>query len=108
MPLARRGFLKSVAVVPLAPTALAPQAASVPPSAPTGHEAVAEALAEVVKREFGEHVDAEELEAVKTRLARRLDGAARLREAARLANADEPACRFEAHPPGAPATGGRR
>ena len=78
------------------------------PGPPTGHEAVAEALAEAVKREFGAHLDAAELEAVKKELARNLESAARLRQAARLGNADEPVSRFEARPPAAPEKGGRR
>ena len=115
MPTARRGFLKSLALAPLAP--LAPQAAPVPapapppaaaPATPTGTEAVAEALAEAVKREFGAHLDAAELVAVKKELARNLEGAARLRQAARLGNADEPVNLFEARPPTAPERGDRR
>jgi len=113
----RRGFLKSLAAVPLAPAAIGPQAAPAPapapppapaPAPPTGHEAVAEALAEAVKREFGARLDAAELVAVKKELARNLEGAARLRQAARLGNADEPVNRFEARPPAAPERGGRR
>jgi hypothetical protein len=103
MPLARRGFLKSVAAVPLAPAALSPLAA--PPAAgtpPAGNDAVAEALTEAVRRQFGEHLDAAELAAVKKELARGLDDAGRLRQAARLGNADEPVSRFEARPPQAP------
>jgi hypothetical protein len=113
----RRGFLKGLALAPLAPAALAPQAAPVPapapppsaaPAPPSGPEAVAEALAEAVKREFGAHLDAAELVAVKKELGRNLENAARLRQAARLANADEPVSRFEARPPAAPERGGRR
>ena len=94
MATARRGFLKSVAAVPLAPAALAPEAAP-----PAGHEAVAEALAEAVKREFGEHLDAADLDAVKKGLAENLERSERLRRAARLSNADGPVSRFEARPP---------
>jgi len=123
----RRGFLKSLAAVPLAPAAIGPQAAPAPapapppapapapapppaaaPASPTGHEAVAEALAEAVKREFGARLDAVELVAVKKQLARNLEGAARLRQAARLGNGDEPVNRFEARPPAPPERGGRR
>jgi hypothetical protein len=93
MATARRGFLKSVAAVPLAPAALAPAA---PPSGP---EAVAEALAEAVKREFGQHLDAGKLDAVRKALAEGLERSARLRRSARLSNADEPVGRFEARPP---------
>ena len=69
---------------------------------------MAEALAEAVKREFGAHLDTAELEAVRKELARRLERAERLRQAARLSNADEPVNRFEARPPGAPERGERR
>ncbi len=115
----RRGFLKSLAVAPLAPAAIAPQVAPAPapapapppaaaPAAPTGHEAVAEALAEAVKREFGAHLDTAELEAVRKELRAGLERGGRLRKAARLSNADEPVNRFEARPPGAPGRGERR
>jgi hypothetical protein len=100
MPLARRGFLKRAAAA-IAPAALAPQAVpGAAPGAPSaGHEGVAEALAEAVRRQFGAHLDAHELEAVKKELARNLDGAVRLVQAAQLRNADEPVSRFEARPP---------
>jgi len=104
MPPARRGFLKSVAAVPLAPAALAPQTPpAAAPAAPAGNEAVAEALAEAVKRQFGAHLDAGEIEAVRKELARNLERGERLRKEARLGNADEPVNRFEARP-----RGGRR
>jgi hypothetical protein len=99
MATARRGFLKSVAALPLAPAALAPQ---VPPAAgasPAGPEAVAEALAEAAKRQFGAHLDAGEIEAVRKELVRNLERGERLRQHARLSNADEPVNRFEARPP---------
>jgi hypothetical protein len=100
MPSARRGFLKSVAALPLAPAALAPQAPAGAPGPPlAGNEAVAEALAEAVRRQFGAHLDRGELEAIGKELARNLDSAERMRQAARLVNADEPVCRFEARPP---------
>jgi hypothetical protein len=106
MATARRRFLKSLAVAPLVP-ALAPPPTPAP-AAPSGHEAVAEALAEVVKREFGAHLDAAELEAVRKELARGVERAERLRKAARLRNADEPVSRFEARPPEARPRGERR
>jgi hypothetical protein len=99
----RRAFLGSLAVAPLVPAALASQAVPAPPSttAPaSGHDGVAEALAEAVKRKFGAHLDASELEAVKKKLLLNLERAERLRRAARLGNADEPVNRFEAVPPG--------
>ena len=113
----RRGFLKCLAVAPLAPAAIAPQAAPAPapappptaaPAPPTGHEGVAEALAEAVKREFGAHLDAAEIEAVRKELRAGLERGERLRKAARLSNADEPVNRFEARPAGAPGRGERR
>ena len=105
----RRGFLKCLAVAPLGPAAITPQAAPAPaPAPPTGHEAVAEALAEAVKREFGAHLDAGELEAVKKELARNLERGERLHKEARLGNADEPVNRFEARPPERGERGGRR
>ena len=73
----RRAFLESLAVVPLVPVAGAPPAA-----ATAGHEAVAEALAEAVKREFGAHLDASDLPAVRKELGRGLQRAQRLRQAA--------------------------
>ena len=113
----RRGFLKCLAVAPLAPAAIAPQAAPAPapapppasaPAPPTGHEAVAEALAEAVKREYGAHLDTAELEAVRKELRAGRERAERLCKAARLSNADEPVNRFEARPAGAPGRGERR
>ena len=67
---------------------------------------MAEALAEAVKRQFGAHLDADELQAVRKKLLRNLERAERLRKAARLGNADEPVDRFEAVPPAT--TGARR
>jgi hypothetical protein len=99
MPVARRGFLMSVAAVPLAPAALGGQSAPSPTTPPGEKDAVAGALAEAVKKEFGAHLDAAELEAVKKELAKGLERAERLRTMARLANADEPVTRFEARPP---------
>jgi hypothetical protein len=107
MKTARRGFLKGLAATPLVPAALA-SAEAPPPAAPGGNEAVAAALAEAVKRQFGEHLDAAELAAVRREIARNLDGAARLRRGARLRNADEPVGRFEARPPEGTVRGGRR
>jgi len=106
MTTARRGFLKSLALVPLAPVALAPQAGPAPP--PAGDAAVAEALTEAVRREFGAHLDAAELDAVKAELTRNLESAGRLRQTAGLVNADEPVARFEARPPAAAVKASRR
>jgi hypothetical protein len=106
MKTARRGFLRTLAVGPLAPAALAPQVA--PPVPPAGYEAVAEALAEAVKHQFGEHIDEAELEAVKKELVDDLERSDRLRGAARLGNADAPVNLFEARPPERTAKGRRR
>jgi hypothetical protein len=111
MTTARRGFLKSLALAPLAPAALEPQ--GVPPASPSvlppGADAtVADALTEVVRREFGAHLDAAELEAVKRELAHNLESASLLRRSAGLVNADEPVARFDARPPAAVEKGGRR
>jgi hypothetical protein len=112
MAAARRGFLKAVAIAPLTPAALvaaqAPAAgpaaggpAVVPPPASRSDE-IAEALTEVVRREHGARLDAGALARIRKRIARRLDGAERLRRAARLGNADEPVTAFDALPPAAP------
>jgi len=98
MPVARRGFLMSMAAVPLAPAAVAPQGVPAP-AAPEGKDGVAEALAEAVKRQFGARLEAGELEAVKKELAQGLERGERLRKEARLANADGPVSLFEARPP---------
>ena len=99
MPVARRGFLMSVAAVPLAPAALGAQGVP-PPAGPPGEtDEVAGALGEAVKQEFGAHLDAAEIQAVKKELAKALERAQRLRTAVRLTNADEPVTRFEARPP---------
>ncbi len=110
MAAARRGFLKAVALAPLAPAALAapqaPPAASggvAPAPAATGVEAMAEALTEVVRREHGSRLDAEALARIRKRIARRLEGAERLRRAAQLGNGDAPVTTFDPMPPSAPA-----
>jgi hypothetical protein len=110
MPPARRGFLKSVAALPLAPSALAPQAppAAAPGAPPAGNEAVAEALTEAVRRQFGAHLEAGELAAVKKELTQNLERGERLRRGARLGNPDGPVSRFEARPPERRERGGRR
>lgn len=102
MKTARRGFLKTLAAAPLAPAAapLTPVASATAPPGPAPGS-VAEALAEAARREFGAHLDERGLAVVKEEIARALGRASRLREAARLANADEPVNRFEARPPAA-------
>jgi len=93
----RRAFLESLAVAPLVPAAFSPQA--VPAAAPLGHEILADALAEAVKREFGASLDESDLQAIRKKLLGNLERAERLRKTARLENADEPVGRFEAAAP---------
>jgi len=104
---ARRSFLKALALTPLAPAALAaapaqPPAAAAPgpgapvAPAPAGTDAVAEALAEAVRREHGAHLAAADVDAVKKEIARTLESAQRMRSALRLGNADEPVTYFSA------------
>ena len=93
---ARRGFLKSLAVVPLAPAALGPQA---PAAAAAPGAAVARALTGAVKLQYGARLDAADLEAVEKEIARSLERAEKLQRRVRLGNADEPVTRFEARPP---------
>jgi hypothetical protein len=97
----RRGFLKALAAVPILPGALARGATAVPApqAAASAPDTVAEALAEAVRRQFGAHLDAGELEEVRKELERNRAAASRLRAAMRLANADDPVGRFEARPP---------
>jgi hypothetical protein len=105
----RRAFLGALAAAPLAPAAVSAQTASPSPAPPpSGSAAVAEALVEAVKREFGAHLDAADLDAVKKQIEHGLDTASRLRQAARLGNADEPVTRFEARAPVSAQTGERR
>jgi hypothetical protein len=112
MATARRGFLKSLAVAPLASAALAqkplPAAAPPPAVAPAGPEAVAEALTEAVKRQYGAQFDADGLAVVRKQIEESLRSAARLRAASRLGNAEMPVNLFAARPPEAPGKGGRR
>jgi hypothetical protein len=101
VPAPRRGFLKALATLPILPGTLGPQAPPAPPTQgarASGPDPVAEALAEAVRRQFGAHLDAGELEEVRKELERNRAAASRLRAAARLANADEPVGRFEARP----------
>ena len=103
----RRGFLKAVAIAPLTPVALAE--AEVQPAAGRGADALADALAEAVRREHGAHLDADGLARVRKQIASNLESAARLRAAARLGNADEPVTLFSATSATSPVSGeGRR
>ena len=106
----RRGFLKALAVAPVVPGALGPQSSPLPADAPAPAAAsgsVEEALAEAIRRQFGAHLDAAELEEVRRELERNRAAAGRLRAAARLTNADDLVTTFEARPPFQPAPVGR-
>jgi hypothetical protein len=111
MAAARRGVLKVMALVPLAPSALlAEQSAAARPAPAAGAaspeaavpsrtvDCVAEALTQAVRCEHGDRLDAEQLAQVKRKIARGLEAGARLRQAARLRNADEPVTLFHALP----------
>ncbi len=108
----RRGFLKALAAAPvLTPAALGAQSAAPPAGTPApaaASDPVAEALTEAVRRQFGAHLDAAELEEVRREIERNRRAAERLRAAARLANGDDPVTRFEARPPAPLAPGGAR
>jgi hypothetical protein len=93
----RRRFLKVLAAAPIAGAAAA-AAAQPAAQAPAPADPVADALAEVARQLFGAHLDAAELEEVRREIVRNRAAAGRLRAAARLRNADEPATRFEARP----------
>lgn len=101
----RRRFLKALAVAPVVPVTLAAQASAQTPAPGAARQLpggagddVSEALTEAVRRQFGEHLDASELEEVRREIERMRGAAARLRASARLANADDPVTRFEARP----------
>lgn len=100
----RRSFLKALAAAPALPGALAAPSPLQPvaqhPDAAPG--TVSEALAEAVRRQFGAHLDAAELEEVRKELERNRAAAERLRAAMRLANADLPIGRFQARPEAKP------
>ena len=98
----RRRFLASLALAPLAPSALAAlpvQAPPVAPPPPPAPEPVVEALAEIVKRRYGAHLSDDDLLAVRKLLVEAVKTGDRLRAAAPLGNGDEPATVFEARPP---------
>jgi hypothetical protein len=113
MPTPRRGFLKSLAVVPLLPGAAAaqtptpapgpaPSPTTSPSPAPPGP--VAEALTRVVEHRYGPQLEAADLKEIAKGIDDSLQGAERLRKAMKLTNADEPVGTFRARPP---ARGGR-
>jgi hypothetical protein len=97
----RRRFLGSLAVVPLAPAALALPQTAPPPVAPSPSPAapnpVAEALAEVARRRYGAHFESGDPEAVQRLIAENLKAAERL-QSPKLSNGDEPVTLFAARP----------
>jgi hypothetical protein len=111
MPTHRRRFLASLAVAPLLPSALAALPVQAPPVAPTppaAPEPVVDALAEIVKRRYGAHLSEDDLLAVRKLLVEAVKTGDRLRAAAPLGNADEPATAFEARPPTRARKAGRK
>jgi hypothetical protein len=114
MPTPRRGFLKSLAAVPLAPGAAAalaqtptpspspsPAPSASPSPAPPGP--VAEALTRVVEQRYGSQLEPADLREIAKSIDESLQGAERLRKAMKLTNADEPVSTFRSRPP-APAS----
>jgi hypothetical protein len=105
----RRHFLKTVGLAglssALAPTVMAMAQSVTPPgapaparpdstaaAAPTAPPEISEdarSLAEIVRRRYGKHLTADQLEAVTRELDGRIQGGKRLREST-LKNADEP------------------
>ena len=84
---------------PTTPAPVTPPAAgSTPPATDPGIAADARALLEVVKRRWGDRLDAKQLDAVREDLEGNLGAAAALRALA-LTNADEPDVIFSAEPP---------
>jgi hypothetical protein len=108
MPTPRRGFLKSLAAVPLLPAAAAAQTPSPSPAAaptpaaspsPAPPGPVAETLARVVEQRYGSQLEAADLREIAKSIDESLQGAERLRKAMKLTNADEPVGTFRARPP---------
>jgi len=103
----RRGFLKSLAAVPLVPAAAAvaqtPVATPAPVPSPSPSPAapgpVAEALTRVVEERFGPQLDADALREIAKGIQDAQDAAGRLRKAVKLTNGDEPVTLFSARPP---------
>jgi hypothetical protein len=82
---------------PAAPGGARPDSAAAPPAAAKPPEISddARALAELLKRRYGQHLTPEQLEAVTKEIENRLQGGKTLR-AAKLANGDEPDFTFHA------------
>jgi hypothetical protein len=103
----RRGFLKTLAAVPLVPAAAAvaqtpaatPAPAPVPSPSPAAPGTVAEALTRVIAERYGPQLDADALREIAKGIQDAQDAAGRLRKALKLTNADEPVTLFGARPP---------
>jgi hypothetical protein len=103
----RRGFLKTLAAVPLVPAAAAvaqtpaaaPTPAPVPSPSPAAPGTVAEALTRVIEERYGAQLDADALREIAKGIQDAQDAAGRLRKALKLTNADEPVTLFGARPP---------
>lgn len=105
----RRGFLKTLAAVPLLPAAAAvAQAPAVTPApspvpSPSPSQAapgpVAESLTRVIGERYGAQLDADALREIAKGIQDAQDAAGRLRKAVKLTNADEPVTLFAARPP---------
>lgn len=109
MPTPRRGFLKSLAALPLLPgvaTAQTPAAAPTPVPSPSASPSpappgpVAEALTRVVEHRYGSQLEPVDLKEIAKGIDESLQGAERLRKAMKLTNADEPVNTFRARPAG--------
>lgn len=102
----RRGFLKSLAVTPLAPAALldpqvapAPAASPTPSPSPAAPSPAAQALTQVVQHRYGTQLDPGDLDQIAKGIEDNLQAADRLRKRMKLGNADEPVATFRARPP---------
>jgi hypothetical protein len=110
-PSSRREFLKLVGLAGLSTTlgtpakaiaqaaktmsGAAPADTSKAPAAPAPPSDDAKALASIVQRRYGQHLDADQLKAITDELDGRIQGGQRLR-ATKLANGDEPDFTFKA------------
>jgi hypothetical protein len=95
------GVLPVLAQAPAAPAPPAP--AATPPAAPAvdpGIAADARTLVDLVKRRWGDRLDAQQLDAVREDIEGNLGASAALRKL-ELTNADEPDVVFRAEAPGA-------
>jgi hypothetical protein len=89
------GLLAQSSTPPRSPARADSAATPPPPATPTGPSDDARALAEILKRRYGQHLNDEQLLAVTRELDQRIQGGRRLREA-KLVNADEPDTTFRA------------